>query len=51
MHELLSPSSAHSWLNCTRAPRLEAALPEKFRHLMISSLWLSGHPHFCRLKT
>lgn len=29
MHALLSPSSAHRWLNCTRAPRLEATLPEK----------------------
>lgn len=28
-HALLSPSSAHRWLNCPRAPRLEAQLPEK----------------------
>lgn len=28
-HALLSPSSAHRWLNCPRAPRLEATLPEK----------------------
>ena len=28
-HALLSPSSAHRWLNCTRAPRLEETLPEK----------------------
>ncbi len=28
-HALLSPSSAHRWLNCTLAPRLEAQLPEK----------------------
>lgn len=27
-HALLSPSSAHRWLNCTRAPRLEAGLPD-----------------------
>lgn len=26
-HALLSPSSAHRWLNCTPAPRLEATLP------------------------
>jgi len=28
-HALLSPSSAHRWLNCTPAPRLEAQLPEQ----------------------
>ena len=28
-HALLSPSAARRWLNCTRAPRLEATLPEK----------------------
>lgn len=28
-HALLSPSSAHRWLNCPLAPRLEARLPEK----------------------
>ena len=28
-HALLSPSSAHRWLNCPLAPRLEATLPEK----------------------
>lgn len=28
-HALLSPSSAHRWLNCPLAPRLEAQLPEK----------------------
>ena len=28
-HALLSPSSAHRWLHCTLAPRLEATLPEK----------------------
>lgn len=28
-HALLSPSSAHRWLNCTPAPRLEATLPER----------------------
>lgn len=28
-HALLSPSSAHRWLNCSLAPRLEAQLPEK----------------------
>ncbi|MBQ8133376.1 MAG: DUF2800 domain-containing protein [Clostridia bacterium] len=28
-HALLSPSSAHRWMNCTPAPRLEAKLPEK----------------------
>lgn len=28
-HAILSPSSAHRWLNCTPAPRLEARLPEK----------------------
>ena len=28
-HALLSPSSAHRWLNCPRAPRLEVTLPEK----------------------
>ena len=28
-HALLSPSSAHRWLNCPRAPRLEATLPER----------------------
>ena len=28
-HALLSPSSAHRWLNCTRAPRLEETLPNK----------------------
>lgn len=27
-HALLSPSSAHRWLNCPRSPRLEALLPE-----------------------
>ena len=26
-HALLSPSSAHRWLNCTKAPRLEETLP------------------------
>lgn len=30
-HALLSPSSAHRWLNCPLAPRLEATLPEKPR--------------------
>lgn len=28
-HALLSPSSAHRWLNCLPAPRLEATLPER----------------------
>ncbi len=28
-HALLSPSSAHRWLNCPLAPRLEAQLPKK----------------------
>ena len=28
-HALLSPSSAHRWLNCPLAPRLEAQLPAK----------------------
>lgn len=28
-HALLSPSSAHRWLNCPLAPHLEAQLPEK----------------------
>lgn len=28
-HALLSPSSAHRWLNCPRAPRLEATLPQR----------------------
>lgn len=28
-HALLSPSSAHRWLNCPLAPRLEAQLPEQ----------------------
>lgn len=28
-HALLSPSAAHRWLNCSRAPRLEATLPKK----------------------
>lgn len=28
-HALLSPSSAHRWINCTPSPRLEATLPEK----------------------
>ena len=28
-HALLSPSSAHRWLNCPLAPRLEAQLPER----------------------
>lgn len=28
-HALLSPSSAHRWLNCPRAARLEATLPAK----------------------
>lgn len=28
-HALLSPSSAHRWLNCPLAPRLEAKLPNK----------------------
>lgn len=28
-HALLSPSSAHRWMNCPLAPRLEAQLPEK----------------------
>lgn len=28
-HALLSPSSAHRWLNCPRAPRLEATLPDR----------------------
>lgn len=28
-HALLSPSSAHRWLNCPLAPRLEAQMPEK----------------------
>lgn len=27
-HALLSPSSAHRWLHCTAAPRLEAVLPD-----------------------
>ena len=26
-HALLSPSSAHRWMNCPLAPRLEATLP------------------------
>lgn len=28
-HALLSPSSAYRWLNCPKAPRLEALLPER----------------------
>lgn len=28
-HALLSPSSAHRWLNCLPSPRLEATLPER----------------------
>lgn len=28
-HALLSPSSAHRWLNCTPSSRLESTLPEK----------------------
>ena len=28
-HALLSASSSSRWLHCTRAPRLEEALPEK----------------------
>lgn len=28
-HALLSPSSAHRWLNCPLAPRLEAELPDR----------------------
>ena len=28
-HALLSPSSAHRWLNCPLAPRLEAKFPEQ----------------------
>lgn len=28
-HALLSPSSAHRWLNCTPAPRLEAQFPDQ----------------------
>ncbi|MBO6303931.1 MAG: DUF2800 domain-containing protein [Selenomonadaceae bacterium] len=28
-HALLSPSAAHRWLNCSRAPRLEATIPKK----------------------
>lgn len=27
-HALLSPSSAHRWMNCTAAPRIEATIPE-----------------------
>ena len=28
-HALISPSAAHRWLNCPKAPRLEATLPKK----------------------
>lgn len=28
LHALLGPSSAHRWMNCTRAPRLEEHYPE-----------------------
>ena len=28
-HAIVSPSAAHRWLNCTRAPQLEATLPRK----------------------
>ena len=28
-HALLSPSAAHRWMNCTAAPRLEAAAPDE----------------------
>lgn len=56
-HALLSPSSAYRWLNCPRAPRLEATLPEKISEyakegtLAHSVCEITALKHFGRIKT
>ena len=55
-HALLSPSSAHRWLNCPLAPRLEAQLPEKpskdadIGTLAHSVCEISAKKHFKKVK-
>ncbi len=55
-HALLSPSSAHRWLNCPRSPRLEALLPEntseyaKEGTLAHSVCEITAQKHFKKIK-